>query len=112
MRRGLWLAMVMAIALAAGCQKSADNSAADKPPVPAPASGSAAPAGSGSASGRPASVTDDEVKLADAYIAATEALANDVAAAGLDCKKATEAIKANVPKLEPMVTAGEKLRTL
>src|SRR5262249_12332154 len=118
MRRGLWIAVVTAIAIAAGCQKSAE---------PKPAPGSAGPASGGSggsavapapiplipsnaALSRPASVTDDEVKVADAFVAATEALANDVAAAGTDCKKAAAAIQTNVPKLAPLVAEGDKLR--
>jgi hypothetical protein len=105
--------MVMAIAIAAGCQKSSGKK--DEPAAAGSASGAAASGGGGSGgpgSGRPLSVTDDEVQLADSFIAATEALANDVAAAGIDCKKAAAAITANVPKLQPMVAAGQKLKQL
>jgi hypothetical protein len=117
MRRGLWIAVVTAIAIAAGCQKSAERAPAQGSAAPAPAGsgGSAAPAPtpaipSNAALSRPASVTDEEVKVADAFVAATETLANDVAAAGTDCKKAAAAIQANVPKLAPLVAEGDKLR--
>jgi len=123
MRRALWIAVVIAIAVAAGCQKSSEP----QPPGPAPAvaSGSAA-AGSGSAGSagsapvalvpsnssltRPASVTEDQVKVANDFIAATESLANDVAAAGTDCKKAAAAIQANAPKIGAVAAAADKLR--
>jgi hypothetical protein len=54
-------------------------------------------------------VTDDQVALADKFIAATEAFAKEVAAAGTDCKKAVAAIKANQAKLAPVVAEAQKL---
>src|SRR5690349_10030050 len=118
MRRALWIAVVIAIAVAAGCQKSSETPASG----PAVASGSAV-AGSGSAGSapapmlpsnssltRPASVTEDQVKVANDFIAATESLANDVAAAGTDCKKAAAAIQANAPKIGAVAAAADKLR--
>lgn len=121
MRRALWIAVVMAIAVAAGCQKSAEKPAPE--PAPAVASGSAAAAAAGSAGSapapmlpsasaltKPASVTAEQVTVADAFIAATESLANDVAAAGSDCKKAAAAIQANAPKIGAVAAAADKLR--
>ena len=58
---------------------------------------------------RPASVTDAQIKVADEFIAATERLAKEVAAAGTECAKAVAAIKANTPKMAPIVEEAQKL---
>jgi hypothetical protein len=58
---------------------------------------------------RPASITDDLVARTDKMIDQVVKLADDLRAAGKDCKKATAAITAVAKDIRPVVDEVEKL---
>lgn len=95
-------------AAAAGEAAMAAGSAAEAAAKMAEAAGAAgAPAGP-----RPKSVTDAHVALADKLVATLTKMATNVGAAGKDCKKAAEAIKASAKDLAPIKAEVDKLESL
>lgn len=83
-------------------------------PSPAPAPVSPAPAAPPAAapppaSDRPPSLTDADVELAERTIALMGKLGAAVAAAGADCSRAAEAVRALLPELRANLDSGRAL---
>jgi hypothetical protein len=116
-----WLIATLVISLPA-CSKD-KPAAAPTTPAPAPA---AAPAPQGIAVGepnpaapaggdvpapgpRPASVTDQDVALADKMVSLMEKLSTNVVDAGTDCAKVAAAIKSIGVELSSVMNEGKKM---
>lgn len=100
--RGLLL--VTALALVA-CAKPSPAPASPTPATP-PA---AEPTASAPASDRPPALTDADVELAERTIAIMGKLGAAVAAAGADCPRAAESVRALLPELRANLDAGRAL---
>ena len=61
---------------------------------------------------RPAAITDAHVALADKLVATLTKMGTNVGAAGKDCKKAADAIKASAAELKPIKAEVDKLENL
>jgi hypothetical protein len=112
------LALALAMGGGMGCQENGARRRGE-----APASSRAAPSaaattkvGPGGASAvdrgsRPASITDAQIAVVEAIEAAASRFADDLLAAGGDCKRATEAIKGSGRALARARVAGRDVRT-
>ena len=90
---------------AAGSAAQAAGSAAEAAAQTAEAAAKAGAAAANMAGAnvpRPASVTDAQVALADKLVSVMQQMGTDITAAGKDCAKAADAVKAGAAKLEPM----------
>ena len=76
---------------------------AETPPAEAPPSEPAAPE-------RPASVTDEQVKAADDFVAAVAAAASAAEGAKADCKAMAKALGAEAKKIKPLVGKLEAMK--
>jgi hypothetical protein len=74
------------------------------------APGEPAPAAAGEAPGpRPASLSDEDIALADKLVGAIEKMANGINEAGTDCPKVAAAIKSMSGEMSSIAEQGKKL---
>ncbi len=73
-----------------------------------PATGAAAATGAAPAGDRPAVVTDEMAALAEKLVGEMEAMGKGLSAAGSDCAKGAEAIKASMEKMKPIAAEAKK----
>lgn len=101
---GTGSAAATAAATGAASGTAAATGTAAAPTGDQPATGApAAPAGD-----RPAIVTDEMAGLAEKLVGEMEAMGKGLTAAGSDCAKGAEAIKASMEKMKPIVADAKK----
>lgn len=115
------LSALLCLSLTGACAKQpqpqtpAPPAAAEPAPPPAPAeealvvSGDPAPAPVGDPGPRPASLSDEDIAIADQVVAGIEKMTNAIATAGADCPKVAAAIKAMSGDMAAIAERGKKL---
>jgi hypothetical protein len=122
-RLTLFACTALAALAIAGCKKAKKEEKTETPPAEAPAEAPTAekptepppaetpPPAEPAAPEKPASVTDDQVKSADDYVAAIDAAATAAEGAAGDCKKMGKALGAEAGKMKPMAKKMDAMRT-
>ncbi len=95
-------------AAAGGEAKTTEPTAPAADPT-AVAPGEPAPAPAADPGPRPASLSDDDIALADKLVTAIEKMASSINAAGTDCPKVAEAIKSMSGEMTTIAEQGKKL---